>query len=120
MAADPSGLSRPGPWPEPNQRIELACPGWERWLRSRIEDRVSRRLVLAAPNESDGLAIPARPGQGVSLRWTGASGVGSLETVVERANPPMSSVPTWHVVALGAPDLLQRRRHPRVPVLLPA
>jgi hypothetical protein len=117
--ANPEDVSRrPGSWPDVNQRLEVFGSAWGVWLPSRVEDRRGDRLVIAVPQDPDGSGVVRRPAEWVALRWANPRGIGMLEatvTAVTRAG----IVPTWELVGRGEPVLFQRRRHARVPVMLP-
>jgi PilZ domain len=118
--ANPGDVTRrPGSWPEVNQRVEIFGSAWGAWLPSRVEDRRGDRLVVAVPQDPDGLRPLRRPADWVALRWTGPRGIGMVEANVTTAGRA-GIVPTWELVGRGEPSLFQRRRYARVPVVLPA
>ena len=117
--ANPEDVTRrPGPWPEVNQRVEIFGSGWGAWLPSRVEDRRGDVLVVAVPQDPDGLQPLRRPADWVALRWTSPRGIGMVEANVTAATRA-GIVPTWELVGRGQPALFQRRRYARVPVVLP-
>jgi len=109
---------RPGPWPEVNQRVEIFGSAWGAWLPSRVEDRRDDHLVVAVPQDPDGLQPLGRPAGWVALRWTTQRGIGMVEANVIAATRA-GIVPAWEVAGRGRPALFQRRRYARVPVVLP-
>jgi len=118
-SANPEDVTtRPGPWPDVNQRIEIFGSVWGTWLPSRVEDRRGSVLVVAVPQDPDELRPVGRPTDWVALRWTGPRGVGMVEATVAAATRA-GLVPTWELVGRGQPALFQRRRYARVPVVLP-
>jgi hypothetical protein len=117
--ANPEDVTRrPGPWPNVNQRVEIFGSAWGAWLSSRVEDRLGDRLVVAVPQDPDGLRPVRRPADWVALRWNNPRGIGMVEATVVTATRA-GIVPTWELVGRGEPALFQRRRYARVPVVLP-
>jgi hypothetical protein len=117
--ADPQNvISRPGPWPEVNQRLEIFVSAWGDWLPSRVEDRRGDRLLVAVPQDPAELRPVRRPDEWLALRWTSTRGIGMVEATVAKVTRA-GIVPTWELVGRGQPALFQRRRYARVPVVLP-
>jgi c-di-GMP-binding flagellar brake protein YcgR len=117
----PAGL-----WPTVNQLVEVhiatctdssGTPRSPGWLASRVEDREDRRLVLAAPFDTTGELLVARPGDPVALRWVEQRGLGRLDTTVTGRRG--GRLPLWELWADEVPTLHQRRRFARVPVVVP-
>jgi c-di-GMP-binding flagellar brake protein YcgR len=97
--------------------VELRVVTSPNWLTASVVDATELGMVVRAPGGTD---LVVHSGDAVTVRWLEqGAGLGLLDTAVAGTVRESDGL-AWLLRASSAPTIVQRRRHLRVPVTVPA